>query len=219
MMCPSSNHDREAESSQSFVDLKYHEDGCNPDWYNLLKDSDTEWAVATLYSPLPYEITHFNATARNRFRQSTKRGYTSRPVSWSERNTLLSDIHEINISATIRQGREMGQSYKDYPKAFTIKEEKCPYHRDFFIGCFFGDKLVGYITMNKRGNMAAASQILGHADHLKNSIMFSLWHAFVTYCIYHNIQTIVYSKWSDGTDGLRVFKRALGLRPSKITLV
>jgi len=189
-------------------------------WSQLLKDP-AGWAILDLtrVTGLQHYIgTCMNSTAGNRYRYSLKHGYTSRALTWAERNERLDQLHAVNTSSDIRQGRPMAEHYRNYPAVIT-GNRTCDKHYSEFIGVFnASDTLVGYITANFFGEMAASSQILGHAEHLKAGIMLNLWTHFVQICLERGIKGIIYSRWSDGHDSLRYWKHSVGLRPMKIQI-
>lgn len=158
-----------------------------------------------------------NATARNRYRYSVKNNYESRLADLQMRNFYLPDIHQINISKEERQGREMSKSYKDFPQAFTT-EESCDQHYSKWILCYdCHGTAVAYITINFCGEMAGASQILGHADYLNDGVMLNAWVEFVRVCMEKKIKYIIYSRWSDGLQGLQYWKHSVGMQPITIS--
>jgi len=187
-------------------------------WASLLQNP-AGWAVIDLSRFAGFQ--HYldagmNSTAGNRYRYSVKNGYQSRAITWAERNTRLTEIHEINTSLDVRQGREMAAHYKEFPKEITGLKT-CENHYSEFITCHDPDaKAVAYITANFCGEMAASSQILGHADHLKNGAMLNVWAEFIRLCFERKIKAVVYSKWSDGVDGLRYWKHSVGMKPTKL---
>jgi hypothetical protein len=155
----------------------------------------------------------FNSTKRNAFRQSLRKGYTSREITWPERTNYLNDIFEINTSKQVRQGKPLETAYQQQPKEIT-GDKTCEEHYGTFIGCFATDgKLRAYITTNFCGDLAAASQIMGHGEYLHDGIMVNIWHEFVRICIERKIKVIVYSRWEDGFDGLKSWKRSVGMKP------
>lgn len=164
----------------------------------------------------------WNATARNRLRHSQRLGYFSREIDWAERTNYLEDIHQINVSKAFRQRKPMGDYYLEFPKEITGRKT-CEHHYGTFIGCFGTRKgteddtrLVAYITTNFCGEIAAASQILGHGDLLKDGIMLNVWATFVDICILRGVKYIVYSRWNDGWNGLKYWKRSVGMRPEAL---
>ena len=162
--------------------------------------------------PFP-ETLGWSPNKRNELRRSIRYGYSSREITWAERTKYLDDIHQVNISKHMRQKKEMGEEYLKYPKEIT-GGKTCIHHYGSFIGCFGQDgHLYAYITTNFCGEMAAASQILGHGDYLKDHIMVNLWHEFVRICISRGIKYIVYSRWNDGWEGLQRWKKSVGMKP------
>jgi hypothetical protein len=184
------------------------------DWHQYLQ-SDEPSAVLDL-TPFAdmtvYLHRGLNATARNRYNYSYKNGYESRMLTWEERTQYLHNIHAINTSAKARQGKPMSAGYHAFPRAFTTAQNECAAHLARFIGCFKDGICVAYISAHFCGKLAAASQILGHAEHLKNGIMLSVWMEFVAHCFERGIEKIVYSRWKDGTDGLKYWKHSVGMK-------
>lgn len=177
-------------------------------WDNYTRDK-RESAVLI---PSPDHLSPMNATARNRYRYSLKSGYQSRVISWGERSNYLDDIYAINTSLSERQGRPMGPDYVNYPLPYSDSQQ-CHCHYSLFLGCIKDDHLVGYISGSFCGELSAASQILGHADHLASGCMLNLWVKFVEESYQRGIKAVVYSRWSDGTDGLKYWKYSVGLKP------
>lgn len=178
-------------------------------WSEWLK-SDSPTSVLPLIGMEP--VKYFNATAANRYRFGLKSNYLAYPISWEERNNYLDDIYEINTSLSERQGRPMRENYVERP---SVSRETliCSDHHAKFIGCFKDGKLIAYISANFCGDLAASSQIIGHGEHLKNGCMLVLWGEFIRLCQEKIIRIIVYSRWSDGTDGLRYWKHSVGMVP------
>lgn len=180
-------------------------------WHEYCLDP-SESAVLTLFGHGDaYDL--MNPTARNRLRYSCREGYQSRELSWNERTKYLEDIHQVNTSMEVRQKKPIADSYLEYPKEIT-GGKTCDHHYGTFIGCFKEGKLYAYITTNFCGEIAAASQILGHGSYLKDGIMLNVWDAFVRVCIERGIKYIVYSRWNDGWDGLRYWKHSVGMKPT-----
>jgi len=181
-------------------------------WSRWLTDSNPP---AALVLDGGHPVKYFNSTASNRYRYALKNGYTAVEISWSKRNEYLNDIHAVNNSVPILQGREMKDSYKEYPSQ-SSEADQCQAHYATFIGAFKDGHLVGYISTNFCGQLAASSQIIGHGDHLKNGVMLVLWAEFVRICQERGMAMIVYSRWSDGKDGLRYWKHSVGMRQTSI---
>lgn len=201
------------------ISVNLHPDSCREYlyWSEYMKDPKesavferTKWGDA---------INHFSATKRSTLRQSIKRGYMSREITWAMRDAYLQDIFNINTSKQIRQGKPLSDHYQEQPKPITGRKT-CDHHYGTFIGCFGSDgHLRAYITTNFCGDLAAASQIMGHGDHLHDGIMVNIWHEFVRLSIERGIKVIVYSRWDDGFDGLKSWKRSVGMRSETLTEV
>ncbi len=195
------------------IDLNHHPD-CNMygEWSGLIA-SDRKWAVLDLsgYSDIEDYISKgMNATARNRFRFSTRSGYQSMLAGNALRNECLDAIHEINNSADIRQGRVMSKSYRDYPAKYT-SEPTCDSHFANWVFTFKENKLLAYITANHCGELSAASQLLGHANYLHDGIMLNAWVKFIEVCIQRGTKFVIYGEIDSGTEGLRYWKHSVGL--------
>lgn len=163
----------------------------------------------------------FNPTARNRWRYSNKY-YVTMPA---ERNDYLQQIHEINTSKQTRQGKPMRQHYLELPKPTT--PDLCVQHNNHFFICYTLNewKPVAYINAQLCGDLIAITQIMGHAEHLKHDVMLNLWGHVMGFFIQVNDtfnarrRTVVYSRWTDGTDGLRHWKYSVGLKPGKVEIL
>jgi len=187
------------------------------EWSSLIA-SERKWAVLDLsrFTDIEdYIMKGMNPTARNRFRFSSKHGFISMVAGNALRNECLDAIHEINNSAEIRQGRIMSKSYRDYPVAYT-SEPTCTDHYSNWIFCFIENKLLAYITSNHCGELSAASQILGHADHLHSGIMLNVWVKFVEVCLQRGTKFILYGEIDSGTEGLQYWKHSVGLTHIKL---
>jgi hypothetical protein len=155
-----------------------------------------------------------NPTARNRWRYSSKH-YITRIA---DRNQYLDGIYEINTSSEIRQNNPMRDSYLERPKAVNLKIT-CKDHFYSFLGCFSAeDKLVAYSTLQFAGELCATTQIIGHANYLKDDVMLNLFAGVVGQALIYRSKCIVYSRWADGTDGLRHWKYSVGFEPGLLTL-
>lgn len=159
-----------------------------------------------------------NSTGRNIRNKARRKGYYCRLLSLEERNGLLDSIHEINISKEIRQGRPMSAGYTEYPKAYST-DYSCKKHYGQWIGCFdSGGKMVGYIVAQVCGSLCASSMVMGHGDYLGDGIMYLLYDYFMEFAHGDGCDVIVYSRWSDGGDGLRAFKHNIGMAAYSICL-
>ncbi len=77
-------------------------------------------------------------------------------------------------------------------------------------------RLVAYLWLYRSGQLALVSQILGHADHLENGIMYLLWDGMIAFESIDADGFIVYNRWDSGTTGLRFYKQRVGLEETEV---
>ena len=164
-----------------------------------------------------YVSNFMNPTARNRYRYSC-RHYTTQQAEY---NKYLDEIHEINISAPVRQNNPMREHYVQKPTPRSEEKIICEEHYTRFYGCFSNstEKLVAYATIHVSGELCAVTQIIGHADYLRDDIMLNLFATLVEFAINAGIKCMLYSRWTDGTDGLRHWKYSVGFRCDSVELI
>jgi hypothetical protein len=155
-----------------------------------------------------YLFNGLSQTARNRVRFAWRNGFESRIFTVEEYNERLDEIYAIRSSTPVRQGNPMRESYLRRPIALEYRDYNTLY------GCFNPDGvLVAYIIGQYTRWLAAASTIIGHADYIGNTgAMYQVWFEFIKDVIGRgDLRYIVYSKWTDGKDGLREWKHSVGL--------
>lgn len=150
-------------------------------------------------------------TARKRADRAFRRGYSASEL---ERDAWELDIHHINISSENRQGRRMAPGYWTAPQFAPLPDYPCPRHAVRTTGVWSDTgHLVAYLVMIRAGELALVSQILGHADHLENEVMYLLFqHALEREIVADPECLVVYNRHDSGTDGLRFFKERLGFQ-------
>lgn len=171
--------------------------------------------------PIPLDLEEWrseNRTARRRANRARHRGYWARGF---ERAWHADHIHAINTSTDQRQGRPMSKGYRDYPSDSPLPEYPCARHAIRTTGVFtvVGDleTLVAYLVMIRAGELALVSQILGHADHLENEVMFLLFEKALEREIEADpAALVVYNRHDSGTPGLRFHKELLGFQPMPV---
>lgn len=168
--------------------------------------------------PIPNNIDDWrdaHRTARKRADRAWRRGYTMRTI---DRHRRVDEIHRINVSAPERQGRPMAPSYRERPAASALPDYPCKRHAIRFYGIEDPhDQLVAYLALYRCGQLALVSQILGHADHLENEIMWLLIHGVLER--EREVDQdgyLVYNRWDSGTPGLRWFKQHAGFEPMQV---
>jgi hypothetical protein len=155
-------------------------------------------------------------TARRRAARARRLGYTFAEI---RREEHADAIYRINTSAPERQGRPMSVGYLERPAFSPLPEYPCERHAIRTYGVFAPDgPLVAYLVLYVCGDLVMVSQILGHADHLSNDVMYLL----VVSALADEIplpSTVFYNLHSSGTDGLRYFKERLGFREASVEWV
>ena len=174
--------------------------------------------------PLPRSRKAWEAehrTARKRAWRAASMGYVVYPL---EREKWAEDIHSINTSRPRRQGRPMTNGYNQRPTESALPDYPCKLHaiRNYGVYCLETDsgmlreRVVAYLTMYRAGDLALVSQVLGHADHEPNGIMYLLFrHALEAEgAIAPGV--CVYNRWDSGTDGLRFLKARIGFEETPV---
>lgn len=153
-------------------------------------------------------------TARKRATRSGRRGYLAHVLKREEHEE---EIFEINRSSRIRQGRHMSAGYLTRQTFSPLPEFRCARHAIRTTGISLDGELVGYIAVYRCGELALVSQILGHAEHLENEIMYQLFAAALTRELPGGPGVVVYNRHDSGTDGLRFFKERLGFEEAAVS--
>ncbi len=166
---------------------------------------------------LPASLEEWRAahrTARKRADRCIRLGYRFVHVVRHER---ADEILEINLSAPERQGRPMSDGYREMPSTTPDPEWVCERHGVHPYGVETASgTLVAYLWVYRAGELALVSQILGHADHLENGIMYLLWQGMLTSEPTDDCH-LVYNRHDSGTDGLRFYKERVGLEETAVT--
>ena len=151
-----------------------------------------------------------NASSRSsaayRARKARGRDYVFRDI---DKNDFIDDIHEINTSMEMRQGRKMDEPY--------LRKETCFVPHRNYRYCGVADasgKLVAYCDLGIYGNFAVVSRLLGHRDALNNGVMFLLMVEIVSRLLDEKqVQYLMYDTWFGAQPGLKSFKTKLGFAP------
>lgn len=168
--------------------------------------------------PIPASLDEWRSehkTARKRADRCYSRGYVAATL---EREKFADDIYAINISASHRQGRPMTGGYLHHTEFSPLPHYPCARHAVRTTGVWAPDgHLVAYLVMLRQGDLALVSQILGHAAHLENEVMWLLFeHALDREIRADSDGFVVYNRHDSGTDGLRWWKERVGLRETRV---
>jgi hypothetical protein len=164
--------------------------------------------------PLPRSVEAWEAehrTARKRAWKAQALGYQ---FSIIERQRYEGDVYAINTSTPYRQGRPMTEGYHYAPR-FGADDWPCQLHGVHSYGVLDNKgTLVAYLWMYRAGDLALVSQVLGHADHEPNGIMYLLFREALAAEGAIAPGVCVYNRWDSGTDGLRFLKARIGFEPT-----
>lgn len=164
--------------------------------------------------PIPSSLEEWRGehrTARKRADRCYSRGYIADVLP---RERYADDLYHINISASHRQGRPMSGGYLHRSEFSPLPAYPCARHAVRVIGVWAPDgHVVAYLVMLRSGDLALVSQILGHAAHLDNEIMWLLFETALQREIVSDADgVVVYNRHDSGTDGLRWWKERVGFR-------
>ncbi len=167
--------------------------------------------------PIPDTLAEWrdeHRTARKRAKKCRELGYR---FTVTERHKYADDIHAINTSMPVRQKRPMSAGYSQRPSDTPDPSWPCPRHGVHAYGVLSpGGSLVAYLWLYRAGQLALVSQILGHADHLENGIMYLLWSGMIGYESIDPDGSVVYNRHDSGTPGLRFYKERVGLEETEV---
>ena len=140
-------------------------------------------------------------------RKARARGYQLREI---DRNDYIDEIHMINTSSDIRQGRPMDSAYREKKQYY----EPQPHFQCY--GAFNAEgKLVAYCNVAFFGNFAATDQLLGYKNG--DGVMYLLLAEVICRLIdERKVDYFMYDTFLGAQPGLRDFKRRVGFRPYRI---
>lgn len=178
-----------------------------------------------------------------RLRQKKKaiaQGYYVKPFAW---RLFIPDLHAANVSKETRSGgairANLMRSIDEMGGAPDRRHEavlpKCRNHWAMTFGVFqsepghtqgtvqVDERLVGYISLRRTGEVAVYSQILGHGDHLDHGVLTLLHHEVIRWIsgqcngFAQGLKYVMYGGKENGTSELLRFKRQAGFRPHYVT--
>jgi hypothetical protein len=176
------------------------------------------WGAAMLRIPERFED-YFEdpkqAHLRRDFRRASRAGLTFVMLDPLAR---LDEILEINRSAEVRQGVPMHQ---DYVNEATLRQ----YHErsDAAFGVNDSDgRLRAYICIRACGEVACVERLLGHADALRQGVMWVLVTGTIRELTVRRQAEgrptwFMYDMYFGAAPGLRQFKRWIGCEPYRVS--
>jgi hypothetical protein len=145
-------------------------------------------------------------STRKRVRRATRLGYT---VGLFDPNDRRSELLAIHTSLPERQGEPIDPSYLDPGAVYATG----PFVE--YVGVFRDDALVAYSELRYAVEIVGMNRVMGHGDHLADSIMFLLMAGIVGHVKEAHVETryVFYDMFFGAGDGLREFKTRVGFRP------
>lgn len=157
-----------------------------------------------------------------RGRKATNKGYTTQVISPA---ALSDQIWNIVHSCDERQGRAIAPGYlqrdrdSEFPEYAALSD---PHYRDICLGVFDSrEMLCAYLLGKRVGDHVQYDEIMGHAAHLKQGVMYLLHYDFVALCLRQDVppRCLNYGPWYSGSDpfdatgGLNRWKRKARFKP------
>ena len=141
-------------------------------------------------------------------RKAERAGYEFRTFNV---NDELEEIYLVNTSASERQGHSMAEWY-------ATKQESIKLAANYICrGVYIGDKLTGYAFIGIFGELAIISNILGHADHLKEGVMYKLVTGLCAeLAVSDSVRFVMYDTILGASPGLRMFKERCGFEAHRV---
>jgi hypothetical protein len=140
-------------------------------------------------------------------KRARARGYVCREI---DRNAHVDDIHAINTSLDVRQGRRMDPHYLD--KVTQFEQRK---HFSYYGVLNPDGRVVAYANVGHYGNFDAFSQLMGLRNN--DGIMHLLVVDIASRLIERRqVRYLMYDTFFGAQPGLRQFKRIVGFQPFRV---
>jgi hypothetical protein len=143
-------------------------------------------------------------SAEHHARKARAKGYR---VVEIDRNDYIDEIHEINTSIEIRQGRPMADSYRD--KVMHFPRDK----NYIYYGVLNANgKLMAYGDLGRYGNFMAFNRVLGVRNN--DGVMHLMLTEIICGLIAEgSCRYLMYDTFFGAGPGLKLFKNMLGFQP------
>ena len=140
-------------------------------------------------------------------RRASARGYRLAEI---DRNNYVDDIHQINTSLGLRQGRPMDEAYLD--KRFRFEDRS---NFQYFGVLNKDGKLVAYCSIAVWGDFASVDQLLGYQSN--DGFMYLLLLEIICRLIDEGVlRYFMYDTFLGAQPGLRAFKKRFGFQPYRV---
>lgn len=126
-------------------------------------------------------------------------------------NNYVDDIHAIHMSANVRQGIALSDSYFEKITSYVVDNENTYY------GVLKDNTLVAYAWCLNSGELCLFNRIMGHQEHLNAGVMYLLVTSIVRdLCDTKKAKFLMYDTMLGASDGLKMFKKRCGFKPFRV---
>lgn len=163
-----------------------------------------EIAVLSVESYDKWWKSQIKSRVRNQVRKAEKDGVVVREVPYDD--AFVRGMTNIFNEAPVRQGRRFWHFGKDFQ---TIRQQFSRYiHREYMIGAYLGDRMIGFMMLGNAGRFALTGQIISSLEDRDKSPNNALIAKAVEICAQRGLPYLIYLFWTDDT--LAEFKRRCG---------
>lgn len=148
--------------------------------------------------------------ARNKIRKAENSGLLVRETVYDD--NFITGMTAIFNETPIRQGRRFWHYGKDFA---TVKQQFSRYlFREYMIGAYYEDEMIGFMMLGDAGRMGIAGQIVASVRHRDKAPSNALIAKAVELCEQKKLDYLVYAFW--GNDTLTAFKHYCGFEKTSI---
>lgn len=204
------------------IETLQHSEGFKPDiftFWQRLPDLEpkhsfhTEWeeiAVLPIQSYDHWFNKQIKSRTRGLIRKAEKEAITVRETAYDD--DFVRGMTAIFNESPVRQGKKFWHYGKDFE---TVKKQFSRYiHREYMIGAYLGDEMIGFIMLANAGRFGLTGQIISAIKHRDKSINNALIAKAVEVCAQRKLSHLCYWFWS--ADSLAEFKRRCGFEKMRV---
>ena len=141
---------------------------------------------------------------RTSIRKAEKEGVVVRETTYDD--AFIHGMTALFNESSIRQGTRFWHYGKDFA---TIKQQFSRFlHREYMIGAYYQDEMIGFIMLGNTGRFGLTGQIISSIKHRDKATNIALIAKAVEVCEQRRLSHLVYLFWTDGS--LTEFKRRCG---------
>lgn len=147
---------------------------------------------------------------RTSIRKSEKEGLIVKEALYDD--AFVEGMTTIFNEAPFRQGRRFWHYGKDFE---TVKRQFSRYvHREYMIGAYYKEKMVGFMMVGDAGSFLLTSQIISSIEHRDKATNTAMIAKAVELCEKRRLGHLVYIFWRE--DSLTEFKRRCGFEKTDV---